>query len=83
MEYILSQEEYDELIKTKENGHSFIRNTLQDLCTKVADYMPIKWGWGGPDPKPWKCIISVEEEWYCDQCPVQEVCPYEDKTWSK
>jgi len=86
MQYLLTQKEYNDLLKTKENGLSSVRNTIQDLCTKVADHMPITWKWGDQRPgpvKPWGCILSTEGEWYCDQCPVQKVCPYENKEWSK
>lgn len=83
MQYILSQEEYDALIEEKENHIQMSNAQLQKLCTKIADEMPVKWGWGGPDPKPWGCLITQDDEWYCDKCPVQEICPHEWKSWSK
>jgi len=46
--------------------------------------MPVKWGWSkDEEAKPWGCIHSQQEEWYCDSCPVQEICPEPDKEWSK
>jgi len=84
MQYILSQEEYDELRKKRNREWALTQKQLQKLCTKIADEMPVKWGWGEPDdPKPWGCILSTKHEWYCDKCPVQEICPSPNKSWSK
>lgn len=85
MQYILTQEEYDALKLAKAEAITLSRSKLQKLCTKIADTMPVKWGWGEPDPKPWGCIITAkanDDEWYCDKCPVQDICPA-DKHWSK
>jgi hypothetical protein len=85
MMYLLTQEEFTRL-KTARNSEAIEmqKSKLQTLCTKIADTMPIEWGWGAdPDPKPWGCILSESEEWYCDQCPVQEICPYTAKSFSK
>ena len=101
MQYILSEEEYKALKTDADRGKRFeghttvhmTRKQLQDLCTKIADTMPVKWGWGKPDtPKPWGCVITAQKtaeaeggsgEWYCDTCPVQRLCPYEGKSWSQ
>jgi hypothetical protein len=83
MQYILTQEEYDELLARKRHHIELKTAKLQELCTKIADEMPVKWGWGGPDPKPWGCILSADCGWYCDQCPVQEICPCDTKDWSQ
>ena len=65
----------------------------QKRCTDIANTLPIYWGWMGEtdDPKPWGCIITADEEagpdhygnWYCDQCPAQNECPYPNKKWSE
>jgi hypothetical protein len=92
VQYILTQEELDKLKAEGKDRTDKQLKILQDLCTKVADHMPIKWGWGDkPDiPKPWGCIITEEAnsdephyEWYCDQCPVRKVCPYNRKNFSQ
>jgi hypothetical protein len=84
MQYILSQQEYDELRSIQKRRIALSDKRLQTLCTKIADTMPVKWGWETPDvAKPWGCILSVDHEWYCDQCPVQEICPNVSKAWSK
>lgn len=88
MQYILTEEEYQALTKKKDwkAGVGVTGKRLQQICTKVADEMPIKWSWGGSNPEPWGCIITKEkqgEEWYCDQCPVQDICPHPYKAWSQ
>ena len=91
MMYILTQAEYDELkqkaAQPKPWRPDITTKQLQKLCSEIADTMPVNWGWNGPDPKPWGCIITryKEEgtEWYCDTCPVQALCPHEDKEYSK
>ena len=59
-------------------------NILQKLCTQVADNLPCVRFWEDHDPlEPCGCILSKKHEWYCDECPVQDVCPNQYKEWSK
>jgi hypothetical protein len=81
MKYILSQEEYDELISTNKKHSETLRDTLQDLCTRVANSELVKEGWYAG--KVWGCILTRKDEWYCDDCPVVEECPNRYKEWSK
>ena len=84
MQILLTESEYAELRDTAKQEREKNKDTLQELCTQVCDHMPIDWGWGGHDgPKPWGCILSKQGEWYCDQCPVKDVCPSNRKHWSK
>lgn len=94
MQYLLTEEEYKALHKrireAEEKAPSISKKKLQELCTKIADTMPIKKSWDKKaDPSPWGCKITVEKdpengyEWYCDDCPVQEICPYEYQEYSK
>lgn len=87
MQYLLTQEELDALKKEHVQRMVKARTVIQALCIRVCDSEPVNWGWGGPDPKPWGCILTkgekLEDEWYCDQCPVQKECPHEPKAWSK
>ncbi len=89
MMYILTQEELDELKSKKALDFKMKADKLQKLCTEIADKMPVVWGWGNydgvTDPKPWGCILSRDDkrEWYCDKCPVTDICPYPNKHWSK
>ena len=88
MQYLLTQEEYYKLKEDREYIIGLKKELLQDLCTEIADTMPIKWSWGeGKEkPKPWGCVLTVQKkglEWYCDDCPVQKICPHDDKAWSQ
>lgn len=80
MQYILTQQEYDELLERKQHHIKLERSNLQALCTQIANEMPVKWGRGA---EPWGCILTEENEWYCDKCPVQEICPSDRKDWSQ
>lgn len=77
-------QDYEELVAGQAD-----KLILQKVCTHYADTFPVKWGWGKPDPKPWGCKLTVEAaedrdcEWYCDKCPAQEICPSDDKEYSK
>lgn len=85
MQYVLSKEEYDELVNGKVQRALMAQDKLQKLCTTICDTMPIKLK-GCDVPSPWTCIHSHEGfrgEWYCDQCPVKEICPEPNKHWSK
>lgn len=87
MQYILTQEEYDALKKERKHEIELSVSKLQKLCTKISDEMPIKRGWAkDEEPKPWGCVITQEkdgDEWYCDSCPVQDICPKQYKPYSK
>lgn len=86
MQYILSQEEYDNLLNKGKDREQQNIDVLQELCTMVADHMPIKNSWMDEDDpmEPWRCILTVEDwEHYCDECPVRKLCPYKYKNYSK
>lgn len=82
MQYLLTKEEYDKLLSRKEWAITLQKDKLQKLCTKIANEMPIKWGWGGSEHRPWGCIIG-SDDWYCDSCPVITICPYDAQRFSK
>jgi endonuclease III len=81
MKYLLSQEEYDELVNRGAKREKELEATLQELCTRVADSELVKEGWYAG--RVWGCILTKKEEWYCDDCPVNDVCPHRYKEWSK
>ena len=81
MMYILTQEEFDALQEKSKKITEDAQKILQELCTRVVNSEPVKEGsYAG---KPWGCVLTTDEEWYCDNCPVQDVCPLEWKAWSK
>ena len=88
MQYILSEEEMAEVRALKERTRSLPDLVkLQEMCTKIADEWPTWRGWNNElGPEPWGCVITYEgngHEHYCDECPVQDICPMEFKSWSK
>lgn len=83
MQYILDQAEYDALKRQQEHSIKLSKDKLQALCTKIANEMPVAWGNGPADHKPWGCILSDNIGWYCDDCPAQSICPYPYKEWSQ
>lgn len=56
---------------------------LQELCTSIANSMPvtIEYAHGGSETRAWGC--SIDNDGYCDDCPVQKICPYTNKNYSK
>ncbi len=80
MQYILSEEEYRDLVQKKNLHIKMQKQTLQNLCIEICDNMPVK-TWAD-EKSPWGCILTKNSE-YCDKCPVEEICPYEDKEYSK
>lgn len=86
MQYILTYDEYNELVRKKKVLEDQDKEELQKLCTQIADTMPIKF-WGREEATPWGCMITVwkENRWehYCDECPVKKICPQTSKNWSK
>ncbi len=87
MQFILSQQELDELRNDRDRKRQADAKALQAFCTKVADGLPILgWHTHGEGPKPWGCVLTAEadgQEWYCDDCPAQDFCPLTNKRWSK
>ena len=81
MQYILTEEEYAELKKVKRIRENKDKEVLLKTCQLAADHIPIIY----PNSKelaPWGCI-RTETNIYCDNCPVEYLCPYEFKIWSK
>ena len=60
-------------------------DVLQRLCTEVCNHKPILF-WDNKEAKPWSCMLTAQDdgdEWYCDECPTQDMCPHPNKAWSK
>lgn len=85
MQYILDEVEMEEIreLRAKMQKLPSIIN-LQKMCTKIANEWAVWRGWEGKsDPTPWGCVITYDEGWYCDNCPVRSICPKEYKPLSK
>lgn len=85
MQYILNEEEMQKVKELETKVKALPpAGMLQVMCTKIADEWPTWKGYDGKsDPEPWGCILSVDYEHHCDECPVQSICPMEYKSWSK
>jgi hypothetical protein len=83
MQYILTEQEYTALKTRQAHEIKLSRDKLQALCTKIAETMPVEVSWRRGEPEPWGCVLDSIHGGYCDECPVQEICPYEDKEWSQ
>jgi len=84
MQYILTESEY--AILQNHQRELKIKDTkkLQELCTKIADTMPVFREWDKQTPMhPWGCILSDKSPGYCDECPVKDICPCDAKEWSQ
>lgn len=81
MQYILTEEEYKELLKRKKTLEDIDKQKLQKLCTEIADAMPVKF-WGRTEAAVWGCILTSDDH-YCDECPVTSICPNTNKHWSQ
>jgi len=86
MQYILTADEYRELQTTALIAKAKVVGVVQDLCTRVADNEPIilRDADGTIHEQTVGCMLSCEDdEGVCDNCPVQNVCPCDHKTYSK
>lgn len=85
MQYILSEQEYKELVNARKNAQNDARADLQKVCTLAAKHTPVTVSWMSKnEPEPWGCILDEESDpGYCDHCPVMHICPYEGKELSK
>jgi hypothetical protein len=83
MKYILDEFEMQEVRNLRAVVTNLPKlNDLQKFCTMVADTLPIKVSWR-EQARPWGCILTKEDEWYCDECPAEHICPNQDKEWSQ
>lgn len=87
MQYILTQQEYDDLRRAKGVLETAEKNELQKLCTDAANHIPIMRDWApNQPPAPWGCILdesSPNHGGYCDDCPAQAICPHDGKEFSQ
>jgi hypothetical protein len=82
MQYVLTNEEYEELKNRPELVRQSFKAVVQDLCIQVCDNMPIKF-WENKDARVWGCWKTDKAREYCDECPVTGQCPEKHKRWSK
>lgn len=84
MQYLLTEQEFENLNIRTNKVESENKEQLQRLCTLVADPMLITLPWDKDGKKiPWTCILTNAHQEYCDCCPVSTDCPSPYKNWSK
>lgn len=81
MQYILTEKEYKDLYTSIHKAEIGNKELILQLCIEVCDLKPVLF-WGNKEAMPWGCIHS-NDDWYCDECPVKEVCPETRKRASK
>lgn len=55
MQYILSEEEYEKLVRKAAKSEKEQQATINKLCTLVAAFVPIKY-WDNEETSPWGCV---------------------------
>ena len=86
MEYILTETEFNELKERQQAELKIETEKLQAICTLAAEHIPVDRYWDKDNKSPWGCILNDESGMYggyCDECPMDEICPCEHKAWSK
>ena len=87
MQYILTEDEFNTLSAEPNEIAKQADKVIMSLCIQVANNKPIVHSYRDENNKvihkPWRCIKSVDYEHYCDECPVNNVCPEPNKEWSK
>jgi len=88
MQFLLSEEEYNQLKSKRIELQEKDKRKLQTFCTMVANSLPVKF-WDRKEAEIWGCVLNKETTGqpascgYCDQCPSVDMCPYENKDFSK
>lgn len=83
MQIILTEDEYNDLLRKTHDITQTYLTVVQELCTEVANHKPINYC-GNKEKMPWVCMLNDDDnEWVCDECPVQHICPHEPKEWSQ
>ena len=86
MQILLTEAEYNELKAQKREQIAASKAELQRLCTLAAQHIPVPLDFSEvTTPRPWGCILGPREQdpGYCDDCPVDSICPHTDKEWSQ
>lgn len=88
MQFLLSEEEYNQLKNKQIELQEKDKKKLQTFCTMVANNLPVKF-WGRKEATIWGCILNKVLDGepascgYCDECPSVNICPCDRKDFSK
>lgn len=83
MQYLLTEEEYQAIQNDETEKLKKIKSDLQKACTLVATTSPCERHFRPDDKSPWGCVLVKGSTLYCDCCPVTNLCPSNNKRWSK
>jgi hypothetical protein len=85
MQYILTEQEYKELKNLPAKIRAAENKELMKFCRMVSNTLPVTHG--RLKGQVWGCILDEDPngkgDWDCDNCPSVEVCPYDNKSFSK
>jgi len=91
MQYLLTQEEFEELANRAVNAKKQLKEIFLELCQRLADselcHKPYNWKEGEP-LVAYTCIKTRMKNGdtlgiYCDNCQLKKICPEINKRWSK
>lgn len=83
MQFILTAEEYQALTALRDLKISTNKAELQEVCSMVADHVPLSRSWDAANTSPWGCVITVaDSDHVCDHCLAVKVCPSDQKNFS-
>lgn len=83
MEYILTEEEYDNLKQASKQAKLRPEETINALCKEVATWKQIKIE-GLNYLASYGCIQNdINNPEVCDECPVESICTYQHKEFSQ
>lgn len=89
IQYVLSKQEYKDLVEHLRQTEEKARQRLQRICTKIADTCVTElYDYKGDviAKKVIGCICTEtgpNQGGYCDDCIVRDICPKEWKNFSK
>lgn len=77
MQYLLTEQEYKALVDAPKIIEKKTDKIIADLCRRVALHEPTE-----DTGRPYGCVQEYPSSLDCDDCPLQDVCTYDRKSWS-
>jgi hypothetical protein len=80
MQYVLTETEYETLKAAPKLVEDRCYEALLQASRRIANAEIVKEGWYAG--RIWQCMFD-KADWYCDECPAADLCPYPYKEYSK